>query len=119
VTLGNELRYDDLSRDPQVIKEYEADVMRHNKISAGVYLGSLMTMDVVRHKASQIRIPTLMQIAESDPVVGSEPNRSLFKKLGASDKILKEYPDRMHEIYNDLGREEVFHDLVAFLKSHL
>lgn len=119
VTLGNELVYDNLSRDPEIWKEFDRDVLRHAQMSSGVYLGSLAAMELVRAKAQRIQMPTLMQVAKQDPVVSTEKNLALFKKLGAKEKVLKVYEDRRHEIYNDLGREEVLGDLHDFIQTKL
>jgi alpha-beta hydrolase superfamily lysophospholipase len=119
VTLGNELQYDHLSRDLEIWKEYDQDVLRHTQMSSGVYLGSLAAMEIVKAKARRIQIPTMMQIAQRDPVVSTEKNLETFKKLSAKDKTLKVYEDRRHEIYNDLDREEVLTDLHDFIQSKL
>jgi alpha-beta hydrolase superfamily lysophospholipase len=119
VTLKNEINYSDLTRDPDVIKEYEADFLRHDRISAGAYLGAVTAIEMIRSKMSQIRVPTLWQMPENDPIVGSQTSKELFQKLGTSKKVLKIYPDRKHEIYNDLGRDEVFRDIVQFLQMNL
>jgi alpha-beta hydrolase superfamily lysophospholipase len=117
LTLSTGLVYEDLSRDSEIWKEYDRDVLRHTQMSSGAYLGSLAAMELVKAKAQRIQIPTLLQLAQQDPVVSTEKNQELFQKLGAKEKILKVYPGRKHEIYNDLGREEVLHDLHAFLSS--
>jgi len=119
VTMGNELSYDDLSRDPVIHQEYDRDVLRHAQMSSGVYLGSLAAMELVKAKVQRIQVPTLLQIAEKDPVVSTEKNLAMFKKLGSKEKLLKVYPDRKHELFNDLGREEVLHDLHDFLQVKL
>jgi alpha-beta hydrolase superfamily lysophospholipase len=54
---------------------------------------------------------------DQDPVVGSETSQKLFQKLGSEIKVLKIYPERMHEIYNDIGRDEVFADIKKFLSQ--
>lgn len=119
ITLNNEISYDDLSRDPVIHQEYDRDVLRHAQMSSGVYLGSLATMELVKAKTQRIQIPTLLQIAEKDPVVSTEKNLTLFKKLGTKEKTLKMYPDRKHEIYNDIGCAEVLKDLHDFLQAKL
>lgn len=119
VTMGNELTYSDLSRDPLIHKEYDRDVLRHAQMSSGVYLGSLATMELVKSKTKRIQVPTLIQITDKDQVVSTEKNLELFKKLGAQDKILKIYKGHKHELFNDLGREEVFRDLHDFFKSRI
>jgi len=117
LTLFNEISFQDLTRDADILREFEGDSLRHNRISSGVYLGSLVTMAAVHQSAGQIKCPTLLQIAENDPVTDSQASRNFYKKISSVKKTLKEYSDRKHEIYNDLGREQVYADLLQFLKS--
>lgn len=118
LTMGNQIVFTDLTRDPEVIAEFEKDEMRHDRISSSAYLGAIAAIENVRSNTQKIRLPTLIQIPDNDPVVGSTTTQTFFQKWGSSDKTLKEYPDRKHEIYNDLGREEVFADLIDFLKKY-
>jgi alpha-beta hydrolase superfamily lysophospholipase len=119
VTLSNEIQYKDLTRDPEVINEFNSDVLRHDRISSAVYLGAIATIELLRQNMHKIKVPTLLQIPNQDPVVGSTSSQDFFQKLGATTKVLKIYPDRMHEIYNDFGREEVFQDVVQFIQSNI
>jgi alpha-beta hydrolase superfamily lysophospholipase len=116
-TLGNEIKYEDLTQDPEVLGEYTTDFLRHDRISASAYLGAISAIETLRSQIWKIKTPTLWQIPEHDPVVGSDPSRDLFQKLGSSQKLLKIYPNRKHEIYNDLGREAVFADIHEFLNK--
>ncbi len=117
VTLSNEIQLTDLTRDPEVLKEFEADVLRHDRICSTVYLGAVTAIESLRSRMQQIQVPTLWQIPEMDPVVGSENSRNLFQQLGSPDKKIIQYSGRKHEIYHDLGREEVLQDLCEFIKQ--
>jgi lysophospholipase len=117
LTLNNEIDFSNLTRDPNVLNEFSKDVMRHDKISSGVYLGSIEAMERVRKNMHRMLLPTLVQIPENDPVTDSDKTRKNFEKLGTSEKVLKQYPGRKHEIYNDVGREEVYKDLIQFLQK--
>lgn len=116
LTLGNEIDFKDLTRDMDVLSEFHKDVLRHDRISSGVYIGSKNAMSELRAKAGQIKSPTLMLIAENDPVTSSSAARDFFEKLTVADKKICAYADRKHELFNDLGREEVFADLIDFIK---
>lgn len=118
VTLGNEITDDMLTRDPEVLKEFPKDILRHHKISSGVFLGALDAMKFVQERASRLTLPTLLQIPSADQVVSSPDSQELFKNMKC-EKILKVYNDYKHEIYNDLGREKVYEDLRAFLKKYV
>jgi alpha-beta hydrolase superfamily lysophospholipase len=119
VTLGNEIPDSSLTRDPEVLEEYSKDMFRHHRISPTVYLGSLAAHRYVQTRASEFRHNLLMQIPEIDPVVSSAESIRFFENSGSENKTLKVYPDRKHEIYNDLERELVFKDLRNFLSEFL
>jgi alpha-beta hydrolase superfamily lysophospholipase len=116
VTLSNQIRSEDVTRDPLIIRELERDVLRHDRISSGVYLGSLRAIDFVSKRATKLKLPSLFQISDIDEVVSSEAINNFFNQL-KGDHLLKIYPQRKHEIYNDLGREEVLTDLREYLKK--
>lgn len=117
LTLGNEIKNKDLSRDKNILEEYDQDVLRHQKMSPGVYLGFIENSMLA--KKFICPMPTLVQIAEHDPVVSSSQIISWSQKQNKKSFILKVYPDRKHEIYNDLDREHVFSDLINFLNENI
>lgn len=119
VTLGNQILDDQVTRDPEVINEFAKDVLRHDRMSPAVYLGSLIAMQSLKKKVHKIKCPTLIQIPDQDSVVSSETARLLFQKWGSAKKSLKEYADFRHELFNDLGREKVFQDLVKFFQEYI
>lgn len=117
VTFPNELRRDLLSRDPEVLEEYEKDSLRHARISPGAYLGAMARIRSLESGIATLRYRSLFQIPAADPICDSESTRRLVKRIDCSLGCrLHEYPDRRHEIYNDQGREEAFADLVGFLR---
>ncbi|HRO66187.1 MAG TPA: lysophospholipase [Pseudobdellovibrionaceae bacterium] len=120
MTLWNEISPSMVTRDPEVIREFEQDVLRHDRISPGVYLGFQPAFDDVMTHASSIKIPTLMQLAEEDPVVSTPTAKIFFERLGAKDKELRIYGNgARHEIYNDLERNQALTDLKNFVDPYL
>ncbi len=112
LTLWNEITYDMLTRDPEVIREFEVDALRHDQISSRTYLGFKENFEILANEAGRITLPTLFQIAEKDPVVSSPAAKSFFEKMKSSQKRIMIYGEgAKHEIYNDTHREEVYRDL--------
>lgn len=119
-TMWNEIRNEQLTRDPDIIREFEQDVLRHDRISPGVFLGFDPAFEFVRARAGEIRVPTLFQLPEQDPVVSTPVGLEVFEKLGSTEKELKVYGDgARHEMYNDIHRGVVLADLKAYLDSVL
>ncbi len=117
LTLNNEIKNDLLTRDLDVIREYEQDTFRHGRISSGVYLGFKREFARVVSKAGNITIPTLMHISDNDPVVSSQSALRFFDALASKNKVLKIFEGGKHELYNDTVRPEVFKVVGDFLKQ--
>lgn len=117
LTLGNEIKNEQLTRDPDVIREYESDLLRHHRISSTVYLGFLESFPWIQERAENFTSPLLLQISDSDPVVSTEKALEFYNKAGSTDKTQHIYSDSKHEIYNDINRQEVYKDLIDFLKK--
>jgi alpha-beta hydrolase superfamily lysophospholipase len=116
LTLWNELKNTQLTRDQSVLAEYPKDPLRHDRISPGVYLGFLETAQIVLEKAQNIKIPTLLQLAGSDPVVSTPTAEQYFTRLGSSIKKKIVYEHALHEIYNDTIRNATYQDITEFVQ---
>lgn len=117
LTLYNEIKYADLTRDPEWLKTYERDSLRHDKISPALYTGMMEAMKDALENASQITLPVCVLAAGHDKIVSLEATKRMFERLGSPMKKLIVYDESYHEIFNDLDRETVFRDLSAFLSS--
>lgn len=119
ITMFNEVRNEMVTRDPDVIREMEQDPLRHDRISPGVFLGFLESFPFVAQNAAKIRLPTLFQLPEEDPVVSTPAAEKVFEHISSARKELKIYPGSKHEIFNDLDRQKVYADLKKYLDSFL
>nr|BFD68257.1 alpha/beta hydrolase [Bdellovibrio sp. HAGR004] len=119
ITMGNELTNDMLTRDPDVIREYEQDALRHTRVSPGAFLGFLESFDYVNPRANQLTKPALVIVSDSDPVISTAATKALYEHLGSSQKELFVYPNAKHELINDTIRQTVFADIKKFLDGFL
>ncbi|HEX4924685.1 MAG TPA: alpha/beta hydrolase [Bdellovibrionales bacterium] len=114
-TLYNEVAFNDLTRDRDVIAEYERDQLRHDRSSALLYLQVLENTEFVLKNAHTIHLPALLQQAGEDRVVDREASRKLFDNLGSKDKEWLLYEGFKHEIFNETQRNRVYQDLRKWL----
>ncbi|MCC7403899.1 MAG: lysophospholipase [Bdellovibrionales bacterium] len=119
ITLYNEIKYEVLSRDEEILRSYERDPLRHDKISPQVFLGILNHSSAARAEAGKIQIPVLMQLSGHDQVVSTSAAEDFFEQLSTPKKTLQLYPDSYHEIYNDLDKDLAFRHLKEFLSEML
>lgn len=108
-----------MTRDPAMQELYRRDGLRHNRISAPLFFGMLEGGEMLLSRAGEIRASVLLLVGGLDPVVCPESNREFYDRLGSEDKTLLLYPRMLHEPFNEVGREQVFDDLVRWLEPRL
>lgn len=119
ITMYNEVQPTSLTSDPSSLAYYEKDVLRHDRISSGVYLGSIVAMESLKKTIFQINLPTLLQVSSFDPICDSSVAKSHFEKMTTTNKVLAEYANSKHEIYNDIERDQAVEDLKQFIDKIL
>jgi alpha-beta hydrolase superfamily lysophospholipase len=119
ITLNNEIDFRDLSHDLEIVKSYDKDPFRHNRISPRLYLDFLETFPKIYNSASRLQLPCLIQFAGDDRLVDKNATLKFFDALGSIQKEKIEYTNLYHEIYNELDREQVYEDLSKFLHKIL
>lgn len=119
VTLPHGIRLEDLSRDPEILQEYKKDYLRHDKIAPTTFLGMKECAEEVLQGADQIQEPLFFQVAGRDRVVDLQKTKEFFQKLPHDDKKMIVYKDSYHEVYNDSNRQEVYDDLIQFLRGEM
>jgi alpha-beta hydrolase superfamily lysophospholipase len=107
-----------LSHDRDVVEKYAADPLVSNIATARWFTEIQQAHQDALRQAGGIRCPLLMLLAGDDRVTSTPASRNLFEAAGSADKILKEYPDYYHEVFNEVGRDRVLADLRSWLESH-
>lgn len=119
LTLGNEINNSMLTSDPEVIREFEQDSLRHTRMSSGVFIGMLESWEYVRPRANELKKPALFLLPEHDPVCSTPESKTFFEKMSSTRKEIYIFPNAKHELFNDVMRNTVFADLKKFLDSFL
>ena len=119
LTLPAPIEPDKLSRDPAMVPFYIADPLRHGRMSAPLYFGMIEGGARLLERLGAITTRVLMIVGGNDPVVDPGTCRLAFDRLGSTDKTLLLYPHMLHEPLNELGRDGVIADLVAWLDREL
>lgn len=119
LTLSNEIKYEYLTREIEIIKEYEKDTYRHGKISPAVFLGMNRESQNMLAHAQEITLPTFLTMSDHDPIVSTKAALNFFEELGTQDKKLKIMDGAKHELFNDTCREEVFKLVAEFCLHYI
>lgn len=116
-----------ISRDPEVVKEFEADPFCGGDFPNGFFLMLVELLSNTWDRASEARIPKDLPVymfAGSDDPVGLETEGIValldrYRDMGIRDLSHKFYPDGRHEMLMETNREEVWADLIAWLDARV
>jgi alpha-beta hydrolase superfamily lysophospholipase len=114
LALSNEVDPASISREPAVVEAYRADPLVHDRITARLWSEWQAASEELRARAREIRTPFMLILSEADRLIDPEGARELARLATKSPPLVRSYPDRYHEPFNDLGCEEVFDDLAAW-----
>ena len=119
VTLASTVLDEHLTRNPSSLAIRKTDALRHGRINAPLYFGMIEGGASVLARAEEIRLPVLLVLGGSDPVIDPATTRAYFDRLGSADKTLKLYPDMLHEPLNEIGGEAVAGEILEWLRDRL
>lgn len=117
LTVRNDIDPTWLSHDPAVVTAYRTDPLVHHVISIGGYLAIRQAMAHVRARAADLSVPCLILQAGEDRLVSAPATRQFAAQVRSPGSAYREYPGYYHELFNEVGREQVLSDLCAWLTS--
>lgn len=117
--IKSELSVETLSRDVEVQRAATADPLYNKTVTPGWFVAANKAQLEALTYGGSIEVPVFLFFGSDDQVAAGSAARQLFESLASRDKKLKEYPGMRHEAMNEVGKEEVFRDLVGWISSHL
>lgn len=114
--------FDWLSRDEAAVDAYVADPDSGKVFTAGFFADLLSGIN--RLPKMPVRVPKDLPVylfsGEKDPVGGAgvQAVADSLSDAGVRDVTTKIYPDGRHEMLNEVNRDEVVADLLAWLEAH-
>ena len=113
--MTSELDPNQLSHDQEVVEVYQKDRLNHNKVTPQFFVELEAAIADTMRRDSGLSIPLQMMVPLQDQIVDPEASLSFFRGLKNRDKVLKTYPSFFHESFNEIGKEQVFEDLVHWM----
>ena len=114
--------FDWLSRDDAEVDKYIADPLCGFESCAQLYLDVVVALGDIASPVRQARVPKDLPIyifhGSRDPV-GRNINQLLeaYRAAGLTALTHRSYPDGRHESLNEINRDEVIRDLIAWLEG--
>ncbi len=111
---------DGLSRDPEVRRLYEEDPLVDTRMTPALALAMMEAMERTAGGGAEVKVPMLLLHGADDPLCSPSGSEVFFASLPAGSAppcALKIYPGLLHEIFSEPEREEVFADLLGWVRS--
>jgi alpha-beta hydrolase superfamily lysophospholipase len=120
-------RFDWLSRDEKIVDAFIADPLCGRPLPAGFLYDCLKGAAGLRKPAFIKRTPRTLPVylfsGGNDPVgnfsKGVEEVYKEYQKAGLSSIVMKIYSGGRHDMLNETNRDEVYHDILAWMQSKL
>lgn len=114
-----------LTRDKTVVEKYNADEKCNFIFSCNGFSNLLHLVKNAykkkKYPAKHSDLPIFFMAGADDPVIGSEKKwlaaQQFLRDVGYKNVTGKLYPKMRHEILNELGKEEVYADALAFIEK--
>ena len=119
--------FDWLTRDESIVDDYIAHPLCGFVPACGLLRDMMKGIYYVEQPKNlqnmQMHLPVFFIAGKEDPVgpygKGVEQARKAFQKAGMVRTSIKLYPDCRHEILNETNRQEVYEDVLAWLRQIL
>ncbi|XP_038067307.1 monoglyceride lipase-like [Patiria miniata] len=96
----------DMSRDPEVVKDYENDpLVYHGKVMARLAIQTLQAMDRIEVGLPDVRWPFLLQHGDQDKLAEISGSRLMYEKAPSEDKTFTVYEGCFHELDKEPGED--------------
>ncbi len=109
-----------VSRDPEVVRDYEADPLNHHgKLPARTIDELARAIDDFPEAVTTITLPVLILYGTADRLAPPSGAQMLERRIGSADATTIAYPGLFHEILNEPEREVVLTDIRGWLAERL
>ncbi len=103
--------------DYQAVMDANPDEVR--EASLKLLMSSMGEQRRARKSAAETTLPVLFLVPGDDRLVDERAGMKLYARIGPADKALIEYPDMLHALSIDRGREDVFDDILAWVDQRI
>jgi acylglycerol lipase len=108
----------DFSRDPNVVKAKNADPLIADEAQPAATVAALARADErLKREFPRITLPVLILHGTADKVTRPSGSQAFYDQAGSVDKTLKFYEGHYHDLLNDVGREKVMADIIAWIET--
>lgn len=115
--VNNGLTPEMLSSDREMIEDSLRDELAIRCATPRWWMTVRAKQAEVMRRAGEFQSPMLMLVAGKDPIALPAAAEAFFETAGSPHKRIERYPEMVHEILRERGRERVFETIVAWMRE--
>ena len=108
-----------ISRDPAVVEAYVNDPLVHSLGTPRLSTELTAAYEWTQAHGDEMRVPCLIVHGSADKLVPPEGSRVFYESMTLSDKERQVYEGYFHEVFNDVGKEQVLAAVETWVEHHL
>ena len=117
LVLPNGLHVPHLSRDKEFVRKTKADPLYHTLSTPRLGMELLKTVEFIHKNVALFNLPLCLVHGDDDKIASVEGSRKFIRHMNHNDVYYQEYIGGYHELFNDLEKEVVLKDLVAWMTA--
>ena len=114
------LKHEDFSRDAKVVETMNTDPLIENEVQPTRTVAELARADDrLKREFPLFALPLLILHGTADKATKPEGSQLFYDTAGSADKTLKLYEGHVHDLLNDIDREQVMADIQSWIDARL
>ncbi len=110
------LKNEDFTRDPVALAALNADPLIANETQPAITVAALVRADErLKEEFPLITLPVFILHGTADKATVPAGSQYFYDTVGSSDRTLKLYEGHFHDLLNDVGKEIVMADILAWI----
>ena len=114
MSMSNGLDRSALSRDPQVVEQYNSDPLVHDRVSARLGMDILRNGEASLARATEFPVPLLLMHGAADRITSPGASQEFARSLDGK-CTLKVWDGLYHEIHNEPEKQEVLETMIRWM----
>ncbi len=116
IPLSNGLFTKYISRDPQVVKDYQTDPLIHPRITPKLFFSLNDSGEFILQNKHKINLPLLLMHGTGDRITSSKASTE-FVSYTSDKTTLKLWKGAYHELHHEIEKEEVFQYILRWIEG--
>ena len=114
------LKNEDFSRDPAVVRAMNDDPLIAHEVQPTLTVAEMVRADErLKREFPQLTLPLLILHGTHDNATKPSGSELFFSTAGSRDKTLRLYDGHYHDLLNDLERDTVMTDILAWMSNRV